>query len=86
MRGRGLKQVEDFGIDIHTRVAPMRGRGCVPHMHGDGPNTANVGTLIPVVDRIRNRFNIGRFCIAADWGMISTKTVNDLDERKIPLS
>ena len=47
-------------------------------------NTADVKTLIPVVDRIRNRFHIGRFCMVADRGMISEETMNELDQRKIP--
>ena len=47
-------------------------------------NTADVKTLIPVVDRIRNRFQIGRFCIVADRGMISNETMRELDQRKIP--
>jgi transposase len=47
-------------------------------------NTADVKTLIPVVDRIRNRFHIGRFCMVADRGMISEETINELDQREIP--
>jgi transposase len=47
-------------------------------------NTADVKTLIPVTERIRNRFNVGSFCIVADRGMISAKTMKELDERKIP--
>jgi len=47
-------------------------------------NTADVKTLIPVVDRIRDRFHIGRFCMVADRGMISEETMNELDQRKIP--
>jgi transposase len=47
-------------------------------------NTADVKTLIPVVDRIRNRFHIGRFCVVADRGMISEETMSELDQRKIP--
>jgi len=39
-------------------------------------NTTDVKTLIPVIDRIRNRFHTGRFCIVADRGMISNKTLN----------
>jgi len=31
-------------------------------------NTA--GSLVPVVDRLRKRFSIGRVCIVADRGMI----------------
>jgi transposase len=47
-------------------------------------NTADVKTLIPVVDRIRSRFHIGRFCVVADRGMISNETMRELDQRKIP--
>lgn len=47
-------------------------------------NTADVKTLIPVTDRIRNRFHIGQFCIISDRGMISAETMNELERRKIP--
>lgn len=47
-------------------------------------NTADVKTLIPVTDRIRNRFHVGQFCFIADRGMISTKTINELEQRNIP--
>lgn len=38
-------------------------------------NTADVTTLIPVVDRLRRRFGIGKVCIVADRGMISRETI-----------
>jgi len=49
-------------------------------------NTADVSTLIPVMDRIRNRFHIGQFCIVADRGMISAETLRELEDphRNIP--
>jgi transposase len=47
-------------------------------------NTADVKTLIPVIDRVRSRFNTGQFCIVADRGMISAENVNKLEKRKIP--
>jgi len=47
-------------------------------------NTADVTTLIPVTERIGSRFGVGSFCIVADRGMISARTVDDLDEEKIP--
>jgi hypothetical protein len=34
-------------------------------------NTADVTTLVPIVDRLRNRFSIGQVCIVADRGMIN---------------
>jgi len=47
-------------------------------------NTADVKTLIPVIDRVRSRFNTGQFCIVADRGMISADNVKELEQRKIP--
>jgi transposase len=47
-------------------------------------NTTDVKTLIPVVDRIRSRFGINRFCVVADRGMISAETVEELEDRNIP--
>jgi transposase len=47
-------------------------------------NTADVKSLIPVITRIRSRFNIGRFCVVADRGMISGDTVAWLENEHIP--
>jgi transposase len=47
-------------------------------------NIADVTTLIPVVDRVKNRFPINRFCVVADRGMIDAKTTGTLDEQNIP--
>ena len=44
-------------------------------------NTADVTVLIPVIDRLRARFGIGRVCVVADRGMISAPTIAALDER-----
>jgi hypothetical protein len=44
-------------------------------------NTADVRVLLPVVDRLRARFAIGRVCIVADRGMISAATIEGLEER-----
>ena len=44
-------------------------------------NTADTGCLIPVVDRLRRRFSIGRICIVADRGMISAETIAELEAR-----
>jgi hypothetical protein len=46
-------------------------------------NVADVSTLIPVIDRLRRRFAIGRICVVADRGMLSTETVAALEERKL---
>ena len=42
-------------------------------------NTTDVTTLVPIVDRLRNRFSIGQICIVADRGMISAKTIDELE-------
>ena len=47
-------------------------------------NTADVTSLIPVIKRIKGRFNIGRFCIVSDRGMISQDTLIYLEKEKIP--
>jgi hypothetical protein len=39
--------------------------------------------LLPVVDRLRERFRIGRVCLVADRGMISAATIAALEERKL---
>jgi len=47
-------------------------------------NTTDVESLIPVTDRIRKRFGVGQFCMIADRGMISARTVEQLEKRKMP--
>ena len=42
---------------------------------------ADVTSLVPVIDRLRRRFAIGRVCIVADRGMISAETIAALEER-----
>jgi transposase len=43
-------------------------------------NTTDVKTLIPIVDRLRSRFGIGRVCVVADRGMISQETLAALEQ------
>lgn len=44
-------------------------------------NTSDVTTLIPIVDRLWQRFRIRRVCIVADRGMISQETIDDLEQQ-----
>jgi hypothetical protein len=44
-------------------------------------NTADVSVLVPVIDRLRARFGIGRVCVVADRGMICAETIAALEER-----
>ncbi len=46
-------------------------------------NTTDVKTLIPIIDRICKRFGIHNVCIVADRGMISAKTIEELEENNI---
>ena len=46
-------------------------------------NTADVTRLLPVIERLRTRFNIGKVCVVADRGMISAATIAGLEQRGI---
>jgi hypothetical protein len=46
-------------------------------------NTADVTTLIPVIDRLRRRFAIARACVVADRGLISAETLAALEARRL---
>jgi transposase len=46
-------------------------------------NTADAIVLLPVVDRLRERFHIRRVCVVADRGMISAATITALEKRKL---
>lgn len=48
-----------------------------PGDHADGK------ALLPVVDRLRQRFGLKRVCWVADRGMISEATIGGLEERKL---
>jgi transposase len=47
-------------------------------------NTADVTTLMPVVDRLGRRFGIDQGCVVADRGMICEETVAKLEEVERP--
>ncbi len=44
-------------------------------------NTADVKSLVPIVERLKMRFGIGSVCIVADRGMISAATLAELEKR-----
>src|ERR1700730_3088507 len=46
-------------------------------------NATDVKSLLPVVDRLRQRFGIARMCVVADRGMISGETIVELAKRGI---
>lgn len=45
-------------------------------------NTADVKSLVPIVERLKTRFQIGEVCIVADRGMISAATLAEIEKRK----
>ena len=45
-------------------------------------NTADVKTLVPIVERLKSRFGIASVCIVADRGMISAATLAEVEKRK----
>lgn len=49
-------------------------------------NTTDVKTLIPVVKRTLDRFNVSKFCVVSDRGMISKETVQEFEksENRVP--
>lgn len=44
-------------------------------------NTADVTSLVPVIERLRRRFSIERVCVVADRGMISAATLAEIEAR-----
>jgi transposase len=80
MRGHSKDNRPDLNQMIVGTVLDGQGRPiCCELWPG---NTTDVETLIPVVDRLRNRFAINRVCIVADRGMISKQTIEDLEKNE----
>lgn len=89
--GQGGETLGQFGHskdhrpDLHQLVlgAVLTGEGrplaCEvwPGNHADGT------ALLPVVDRLRQRFGLRRVCWVADRGMISEATIQGLEERTL---
>jgi transposase len=48
-------------------------------------NTTDVKTLLPVVDRMKQRFRVRELCVLADRGLISKKTITELEEADPPV-
>lgn len=88
MGGEGLGQYghsKDHRPDLRQMVmgAVLTGDGCPvccelwPGHHADGT------ALLPVVDRLRQRFGLTRVCWVADRGMISRGTIGALEDRQL---
>jgi len=68
---RGDRKQMVIGVILDEQGRPI----CCEMWPGD---TTDVKTLIPIVDRLRGKFNIDRICIVADRGMISKDTIAEL--------
>src|SRR5271157_2109174 len=49
-------------------------------------NLTDVSSLIPVVNRLKERFGIASVCVVADRGMISAKTIQKLESTELGMS
>jgi hypothetical protein len=78
-RGHSKARRPDLNQMIVAVVIDAEGRPICSEMWPG--NTADVGVLVPVVDRLRHRFGLTRVCIVADRGMISAATIAALEER-----
>lgn len=78
-RGHSKDHRPDLKQMIVALVIDAEGRPiCTEMMPG---NTADVAVLVPIIDRLRERFGIGRVCVVADRGMISKETLAALEAR-----
>ena len=78
-RGHSKDFRPDLAQMILALVVDTEGRPiCTEMVPG---NTADVKVLLPVVDRLRDRFGITRACVVADRGMISAATIAALEDR-----
>jgi hypothetical protein len=48
-------------------------------------NTTDVKTLLPIVERMKQRFRVRELCVLADRGMIRKKTIAELEAAKPPV-
>jgi len=71
-----LKQMV-VGVVINDKGRPI----CCEMWPG---NTTDVTTIVSVSERMKQRFNIKRFCIVADRGMISAGNLEYLEDNEIP--
>lgn len=80
-RGHSKDYRPDLKQMIVALVIDGEGRPiCTEMMPG---NTADVSILVPIIDRLRARFGIGRVCVVADRGMISAATISALEDREL---
>jgi hypothetical protein len=80
-RGHSKDHRPDLPQMIVAMVMDDQGRPvCCELLPG---NTADIKTLVPVIDRLRQRFGIRDVCVVVDRGMISQQTMAQLSQRDI---
>jgi transposase len=79
-RGRSKDHRPDLKQMVVGVVLDQDGRPVCSEMWPG--NTTDVKSLIPIVERLQTRFQIGSVCIVADRGMISAKTVAAVQKRQ----
>ncbi len=82
-RGYSKDHRPDLNQMVVGAVLDSRGRPICCEMWPG--NTTDVKTLIPVAQRIGKRFQVARFCLVADRGMIGKETMQTLDDPKTGL-
>jgi len=82
-RGYSKDHRPDLNQMVVGAILDSRGRPICCEMWPG--NTTDVKTLVPVAQRISKRFQVARFCLVADRGMISKETLKTLDDPKTGL-
>ena len=78
-RGHSKDQRPDLKQMIVGVVVDDAGRPLMSQMWPG--NTADVTSLVPLVDRLRTHFHVNEVCIVADRGMISAATLESIKAR-----
>jgi transposase len=79
MRGKSKDHRPDLKQMVVGMVLDATGRPiCCELWPG---NVSDAKTLIPIVDRLKHRFHIASICVVADRGMISKKTIEQLQAK-----
>lgn len=87
--GRGGETIGQFGFSKDHRPDRKQMVVGVVMAHDGTPicselwpgNVADVTTLLPIIRRLRSRFGIGQVCVVADRGMISDKTILEIETK-----
>lgn len=76
-RGKSKDHRPDLRQMVVGGVLDQAGQPVCSHLWPG--NTADVKSLVPVAQDLQQRFGVGRICVVADRGMISTETIAQLE-------